>query len=133
MKKFIMAIVFGLCILITSFADYNTIKKRSENLMNGDYTYLEWAIHKEDIAVSTIVLSYKESDCSQISIYIDIETECASEQYNEFDKMGLEEFKNYIYNDFANNAKYKNYDNMNLYKYDSENNMYIVHYSWVGK
>ena len=138
MKKIIMTILMTFCMLTAVFADdyYNIIKKSEHEYLNGDYSYLGLAIHSDDTSIATIALSYKEDGCSRIIIYIDTYTEDANKLYNKFYDMSNSEFKEYIFNDFTDDAKYINCsykDIMCLYTYDSEDDAYFVNYSYIGK
>ena len=141
MKKFIMALVLGLSVLTASFANKNNIfadslkdslqdsllwhkiKEKNNEYYNGDTSELELYIDKDDTSVASLHLSYKEDGCSEIVIYIDIDTERANDLYNKFNNMWSTEFKKYIFDDFAKNS--------DDYSYDSDDDSYYIVYSYL--
>jgi hypothetical protein len=125
MKKFIMALVLGLSVLTASFASthWHKIKENNNEYYNGDTSELELYIHKDDTSIATLYLSYKEDGCSEIVIYIDIDTERANDLYNKFNNMWSTEFKKYIFDDFAKNS--------DDYLYNSDDDSYYIIYSYL--
>lgn len=126
MKKFIMALVLGLSVLTASFADglpWHKIKENNNEYYNGDTSKLELFINKDDTSIATVYLSYKEDGCSEIVIYIEIDTERANDLYNKFNNMWSTEFKKYIFDDFAKNS--------DDYSYDSDDDSYYIVYSYL--
>lgn len=133
MKKFIMALVLGFSVLTASFANKNDpfagslpwhkIKENNNEYYNGDTSELELYIDKDDTSIATLYLSYKEDGCSEIVIYIDIDTERANDLYNKFNNMWSTAFKKYIFDDFAKNS--------DDYSYDSDDDSYYIVYSYL--
>lgn len=127
MKKFIMALVLGFSVLTASFADgltRHTIRENNNEYYNGDTSKLElYIIDKDDTSITTLYLSYKEDGCSEIEIFIEIDTERANDLYNKFNDMWSTEFKKYIFDDFAKNS--------DDYSYDSDDDSYYIVYSYL--
>lgn len=119
MKKFIIALVLGLSVLTACFAegDINKIKEYSHET-SDEFLYLGLAVYKDNPSVSCVYFSYVQKGCSQINIFIDMETNRALKFY-EYEKSNSE-LKDYICKDFAFNS--------DLYYYDSDNNTYSILY-----
>ena len=119
-----MALVLGFSVLTASFADslpWHKIKGNNNEYYNGDTSELELYIDKDDTSIAILYLSYKEDGCSEIVIYILIDTERANDLYNKFNNMWSTAFKIYIFDDFAKNS--------DDYHYNSDDDYYYIIYS----
>lgn len=121
MKKFIMALVLGLSVLTACFAEGNLNKiKVYSHETSDEFLYLGLAIYKDNPLVSCVCFSYAQKGCSQIIIFIDMETNRALKFYDEQYEKSNSELKDYICKDFAFDS--------DLYHYDSDNNIYSISY-----
>lgn len=108
-------------------SEWTTLNKRltryNLDVDRDEVLKLYFYVNKKDASISTIYLSYKEDGCSEIVIYIDIDTERANDLYNKFNNMWSTEFKKYIFDDFAKNS--------DDYSYDSDDDSYYIVYSYL--